>query len=98
MENWNLILSAIGTTVAVCGAFGGLAIWFVKVQLEGLKVQLNTMQRELHEYKEQISKIEERQRNHTGDSEKHLSATWRIELNERLVRIEDKLDRLSTSR
>ena len=88
MENWNLNLGVVVSALAIAGTGVSLATWFVKVQIAGLSQQMAALQKELHEYKEQVTRMDERQRRHTGDTEIHISATWRAEWGERLTRME----------
>lgn len=94
MEKVNLVFGIVVSGITICTAVVGFAAWFVKIQISGLSQQVASLQRELHEYKEQVKELDQNQRRHTGDTDKHINEAWRRELNERLGRIEDFLHAL----
>jgi cell division protein FtsL len=94
VEKVNLIFGIVVSGIAICTAVVGFAAWFVKIQISGLSAQVAGLQRELHEYKEQVKELDDRQRRHTGDTDKHINAAWRQDLSERLSRIENSLHAL----
>ena len=91
----------LGVTATLCAA-----AWFVlKLWIRPIEAKIESLEKslteKLDEVEEQLEKMDERQRRHTGDTAKHVSEHWRTEqtrqwdaVNKRLDRIEEGLLKL----
>lgn len=105
VETFNLWLGVVVAGLTIIGTLSGAAWFFLKLWIRPLEAKIESLEKalteKLSEVEEQIEKIDERQRRHTGDPAKHVSDQWRLEqqrqwdaLGKRLDRIEEGLLKL----
>jgi Skp family chaperone for outer membrane proteins len=88
MEKWNL---AIGIVVGALGASGTL----FSLYLAPINLQLTAMNKKLEEIEASLEKVDDRQRRHTGDADKHVTQEWKADVAQRQRLIENAVFKIA---